>query len=371
MGMKQKTSVRSASSAGKEKIAVVLFQLGGPDSLEAVEPFLYNLFSDPDIFDFPGSSILGKPLARFISRNRKSHAQEHYAAIGGRSPILELTMRQAEALGNRLRSQGHNVETFVAMRYWHPMTGEVVQKVKAGGFDRVILLPLYQQFSKSTTYSSLNEWNRVTREEGLSLPSQLICCYPNHPLLIDAYIARIAEAYARFKGLRQEEIDLIFSAHGVPLSYIRSGDPYQLQVEETVRAVVAKGNWSSPHTLCYQSKVGPQKWLSPSLTDTVEQKIRSGRRNLLVVPIAFVTDHIETLHEIDIELREEAVVWGLEQMHVMPGLNDHPLFIRCLADQVIARLQSSADPASRCMQLRDQASGHRPQPVLCPWYRSA
>ena len=263
MGMKQKTSVRSASTAGKEKIAVVLFQLGGPDSLDAVEPFLYNLFSDPDIFDFPGSSVLGKPLARFISRNRKSHAQEHYAAIGGKSPILELTSQQSDALQKKLRAQGHAVTTFVAMRYWHPMTEEVVREVKAGGFDRIILLPLYQHFSKSTTYSSLNEWKRVARLEGLSTPSQLICCYPNHPLLIDAYIARITEAYAKFKDCRQEDIDLIFSAHGVPLSYIRKGDPYPVQVEATVRAVVEKGSWASPHTLCYQSKVGPQKWLSP------------------------------------------------------------------------------------------------------------
>jgi ferrochelatase len=353
-----------------QKIAVVLFQLGGPDSLEAVEPFLFNLFSDPDIFDFPGSSVLGKPLARFISRNRKAHAQEHYAAIGGKSPILDLTMQQSEALEAELRSHGLDATTMVAMRYWHPMTSEAVQKVKEGSFDRVILLPLYQQFSKSTTFSSLNAWNIEAQKANLEIPTQLICCYPNHPLLVDAYISRIQEAYAKFEGLEDDDIDLVFSAHGVPLSYIRRGDPYQLQVEETFRSVTAKGNWKSPATLCYQSKVGPQKWLSPSLTDTVERLIRGGRKNLLIVPIAFVTEHIETLHEIDIELREEAEIWGLEQMHVMPGLNDHPTFIQCLSEQVQARIHSSSDPTSRCMQLREQAEGHRTQPTLCPWYTS-
>lgn len=353
-----------------QKIAVVLFQLGGPDSLESIAPFLYNLFSDPDIFDFPGSSVLGKPLAKFISRNRKNSAAEHYAAIGGKSPILDHTMQQSNALQKKLRAQGHDATTFIAMRYWHPSTETVVQEVKQGRFDRIILLPLYQQFSKSTTYSSLNEWKRLASKQTLTTPTQLICCYPNHPLLVDAYVDRINEAYEKFAGLEGTDIDLIFSAHGVPLSYIRKGDPYQIQVEETVRSVVAKGSWSSPHALCYQSKVGPQKWLSPSLTDTVEQKIRSGRKNLLIIPIAFVTEHIETLHEIDIELREESEIWGVGQMYVMPALNDHPLFIRCLADQVEARLKSTGDPVSHCMQLRDNASGHRPLPKLCPWYTS-
>jgi len=352
-----------------EKIAVVLFQLGGPDSLDAVEPFLYNLFSDPDIFDFPGSSVLGKPLARFISRNRKAHAQEHYAAIGGKSPILELTTLQSRALERRLRAEGVNATTIVAMRYWHPLTSEAASRVRDGGFGRVILLPLYQQFSRSTTLSSINEWKRQAATVGLDLPTQLICCYPNHPLMVKAIVERIDEAFGAFTDAGPGDIDVVFSAHGVPLSYIRSGDPYQLQVEETVRAVVSSGGWSSSVHVCYQSKVGPQKWLSPSLTDTAERLIRSGRNNLLIVPIAFVTEHIETLHEINIELREKAEGWGLGQMRVMPALNDHPSFIQCLSDLVTARLRSSGDPVSKCMQLRDQARGHRTAPVLCPWYQ--
>lgn len=349
-----------------DKIAVVLFQLGGPDSLDAVEPFLYNLFSDPDIFDFPGSSVFGKPLARYISRNRKEHAQSHYREIGGRSPILDLTMAQSNALEKQLRAEGLDATTFVTMRYWHPMTDEVVQKVAVGNFSRVILLPLYQQFSKSTTFSSVNEWNRQAALAGLSLPTQLICCYPIHPALVEAYVSRVNEAYQKFGSVGQPDIDLVFSAHGVPLSYIKAGDPYQLQVEETVRAIREKGRWVSPSHVCYQSKVGPQKWLTPSLTDTVQSLIGKGRRKLLIVPVAFVTEHIETLHEIDIELREEAETWGVEKMVLMPALNDHPAFIRCLSDLVIARLQTTADPASKCLKLWQQDSS-RVKPSLCPW----
>lgn len=350
----------------QDRIAVVLFQLGGPDSLEAVEPFLYNLFSDPDIFDFPGSSLLGRPLARYISRNRKEHAKAHYREIGGRSPILELTKKQAEALQTSLRSAGLDATTFIAMRYWHPMTDEVVRDVKAGGFTRVILLPLYQQFSKSTTQSSVNEWRRQAARQGLSLPTQLICCYPNHPQFVGAYVSRIDEAYAQFEGTPATEIDLVFSAHGVPLSYIKAGDPYQLQVEESVRAITAAGRWTSPSHLCYQSKVGPQKWLAPALTDTVRELIGRGRKKLLIVPVAFLTEHIETLHEINIELREEAEEWGLETMVMMPAVNDHPAFIQCLADLVTSRLHTTADPVSKCLRLWEQNSS-REKPMLCPW----
>jgi ferrochelatase len=256
--------------------------------------------------------------------------------------------------------------TFIAMRYWHPMTDEVVRDVQAGGFTRVILLPLYQQFSKSTTQSSVNEWKRQAARHGLSLPTQLICCYPNHPQFVEAYVSRINEAYARFEGTPAADIDLVFSAHGVPLSYIKAGDPYQLQVEESVRAIKAAGTWGSPTHLCYQSKVGPQKWLTPSLTDTVRGLIGRGRKKLLIVPVAFLTEHIETLHEIDIELREEATTWGLETMVMMPAVNDHPAFIRCLTDLVTARLQSTADPVSKCLNLW-QKDVTRVRPGLCPW----
>jgi ferrochelatase len=348
-----------------KQVAVVLFQLGGPDSLEAVQPFLYNLFRDPDIIDFPGAFLARELLAKIISRRRSGKVAEHYRQIGGKSPLRELTDRQRIALQSRLRQRGVAATVFVAMRYWHPMTDEAMEQIQQKGFDRIILLPLYPQFSRATTLSSLNEWNRQAQRHGLTTPTQLICCYPNHPLLIEALVENINVALERFKGVSRQEIDLLFSAHGIPLSFVRKGDPYQLQVEETVKRVLERGKWGSPSVLCYQSKVGPQKWLGPSLTETIEQRIRAGRKYLLIVPIAFVTEHIETLHEINIEEREKAEHLGA-QFEMMPALNDHPKFIQCLTDLVLARLETHYSPASKCMKLWEEKPT-RPQPILCPW----
>lgn len=348
-------------------IAVVLFQLGGPDSLEAVRPFLYNLFRDPDIIDIPGGLFGRTLLAKLISSLRSSAVGKHYKEIGGKSPILELTNQQAVALEHSLAREGFSARVFVAMRYWHPLTEEAIASIQNGSFDRIILLPLYPQFSKATTYSSLNEWNRQAQRFGLTLPTQLICCYPNHPQMIDAFVEQINVAYRRFGTQSQEEIDLLFSAHGVPLQFIERGDPYQLQIEETVRHIVERGKWRSPHFLCYQSKVGPQQWLGPSLLETIERRANAGRKRLLIAPIAFVTEHIETLHEINIEAREHAAELGVEQFEMMPALNCHPKFIACLTDLVLARVHSSADPASKCAKLW-QEHPDRPKPGLCPWY---
>lgn len=350
------------------KVAVVLFQLGGPDSLEAIEPFLYNLFCDPDIIDFPGAFLGRKLLAKLISKSRSKAVAEHYKEIGGKSPILELTKQQANALEESLKQQGLDAKVFVAMRYWHPLTDEVVRDITKERFERVILLPLYPQFSKATTYSSMNEWNRQTATVGLyNTPTQLICCYPNYPQMIEAFVENINATFTRFSNAKQEEIDLLFSAHGVPLEFINNGDPYQLQIEETVQRIVERGKWGSPHILCYQSKVGQQEWLGPSLLEMIERRARQGRKKLLVAPIAFVTEHIETLHEINIEAREHAEHHGIEQFEMMPALNDHPKFIACLTDLVLARIHSKVDPISKCAKLW-QEHADRPKPVLCPWH---
>jgi ferrochelatase len=353
----------------EEKIAVVLFQLGGPDSAEAIEPFLYNLFCDPDIIDFPGAFLGRRLLAKFISLTRSATVQHHYEEIGGQSPILDLTNRQAAALQRSLLNEGLDATTFVAMRYWHPMTEEVIRAIQGDTFDRIILLPLYAQFSKATTYSSVNEWNRRVQHTRLNgIPTQLICCYPNHPQLLDAFVDRVNEAFARFKNIRQEEIDLLFSAHGLPVNFVAQGDPYQLQIEESVHRVLERGRWKSPHTLCYQSKVGRQEWLGPTLLNTIEHRSQQGRRRMIVIPIAFVTEHIETLHEINLEAREHAKQCGVEQFEMMPALNDHPKFIACLTDLVLARIHSRTDPVSKCAKLRRE-NPQRPVPLLCPWYR--
>ena len=351
-----------------QKIAVVVFQLGGPDSPEAVQPFLYNLFKDPDIIDFPGAFLGRRLLAKVISSLRAKNVVHHYQEIGGKSPILELTHLQARALETQLRSDGVDATVLVAMRYWHPMTDAVLRTIKTGSFDRLILLPLYPQFSQATTYSSMNEWNREAKKQRLNgITTQLICCYPNHPHMIDAFVENINATLSRFASTPQEEVDILFSAHGVPKEFINNGDPYQLQVEETVRRIVESGRWNSPYLVCYQSRVGPQEWLGPSLLEAIAERARSGKKNLLVAPISFVTEHIETLHEIDMEAREHALHHGIERFEMMPALNSHPKFIACLADLVHARIHSRFDPVSKCERL-SQEHPDRPIPTLCPWY---
>lgn len=318
-----------------KKTAVVLFQLGGPDSLEAVEPFLFNLFMDPDIIDFPLASIARKPLARFISKRRSKHVAQHYSEIGGKSPILNLTNAQAKALEAALQNR-LNAKVFVAMRYWQPLTDAAAEQVKAGNFDEIILLPLYPQCSISTSGSSLNEWHRQCKRIGLTgVTQKLVHHYCNHPAYIEAIVENITKALHQFDGIDANNVHLVFSAHGVPRSMIQRGDPYQRHVEETVKLVLARGGWKHPNILCYQSKVGPAKWLEPSLHSTIQKLATDGVRNMLVVPVAFVTEHIETLHEINIEEREEAERLGVEKFVLMPALNDHPKFIEALVDEVL------------------------------------
>ncbi len=321
------------------RIGVVLFQLGGPDSLEAVRPFLYNLFCDPDIIDFPGAFLARRPLAKFIVSRRAPIVAEHYREIGGKSPLAGLTAAQAGALEAALGAK-FPVKVVVAMRYWHPLTGEVIAGLKTEHFRQLVLLPLYPQYSKATTGSSFNEWKRQCARLGYSPPpTQTINSWHTHPLYIQSIVDNINRAYARFSDADPSDVEIVFSAHGVPVSLVLSGDPYRTQIEETVRLTVACGGWKSPHRLCFQSKVGPAEWLRPSLTETIEELARAGRRRLLIVPVAFVTEHIETLHEINIEARRLAVHLGIEQFEMMPALNDHPVFIRCLTDLVLSRIR--------------------------------
>jgi protoporphyrin/coproporphyrin ferrochelatase len=350
-----------------KKIAIVLFQLGGPDSLEAIEPFLYNLFMDPDIVNFPGAFLARKPLAKFISSRRSMKVAENYKQIGGKSPILDFTQKQAAALESMLRSRNINATVFIAMRYWNPMTEGVASEIKFGGFEQLILLPLYPQFSQATTLSSMNEWKRQTKKQGCIVPTRIVCCYPSQTLFIEALVENINSALAQFHKIASSDIDLIFSAHGVPLSYIKHGDPYQLQIEETVRSIVERGKWNSPYTLCYQSKVGPMKWLKPSLIETVEHLANKGRKHLLVIPVAFVTDHIETLHEINIDARRHAMAHGVQQFELTPALNDHPKFIQCLAELVQAQLASDVQPKN-CETLWNEKN-NRTKPKICPWMK--
>ena len=313
----------------RKKIGVVLFQLGGPDSLDAVEGFLYNLFCDPEIINFMGASLARRPLAKWIASRRSKVVRSHYEAIGGKSPILELTNRQASALAKALEPQ-FDAQVVVAMRYWHPLTQEAIQALKSSKRELLILLPLYPHYSFATTGSSLKEWQRHYRSDGV--PVRLVNDFHEHPLYISALVERINESLGKLPS--QKEVHLVFSAHGLPVSLVEQGDPYPKQIEQTVQLVREAGKWPNVWTLCYQSRVGRQKWLEPSLVDTIANLAKGGTRRMLVIPISFVTEHIETLHEINIEAREEAENLGVKDFQVTRALDDSPTFIRALADLV-------------------------------------
>ena len=324
------------------RVGIVLFQLGGPDTLEAIEPFLYNLFCDPDIIDFPFARIGRKPLAKLISTTRARKVQHHYATIGGCSPIRRHTERQAEALERELQEEGIDAHCFVAMRYWHPFTSEAIERVRRAGCDELVLLPMYPQYSSTTTGSSLNEWSRLFCDD---IPVHRVESFYRNTAYLDAVAEKVDQALGRFSDSRHPEI--LFSAHSVPLAIVEKGDPYQRQIEETVRLVMQRGGWSNAHRLCYQSKVGASRWLQPSLHTSLRQLTAEKKREVCIVPIAFVSDHVETLGEIDHEARHFAEQLGFTRFEMSAGLNDSPKFINALSQivqEALAQPDSSAIP---------------------------
>jgi len=340
--------------AGKKKVGIVLFQLGGPDSLEAVEPFLLNLFLDPDIIPLGPFGLLRRPIAKVISSRRSIPVAGRYAEIGRRSPIGTLTERQRARLVEAVSPYIDPVAV-TAMRYWHPLTAEAVDTLrKAAPLDEIVLLPLYPHYSYATTLSSLKEWRRVADQAkwgqpGGKPPERTIENFHDHPLYIQAVVQRIGSVLRQFPDSRR--IHLVFSAHGLPISLVEKGDPYPKQIEETVRLACALGEkqhraWPRTHLLCYQSRVGPAKWLQPPLSGTIERLGREGVKEVLVVPISFVTEHIETLHEINIEAREEAKKLGIETFRMMPAVGDSPLFIAALKDLVLRAVGIAAGEPS-------------------------
>jgi len=311
------------------RIGVVLFQLGGPDTLEAIEPFLFNLFCDPDIIDFPFARIGRKPLAKLISSARARKVQHHYATIGGGSPIRRFTEQQARALQRKLADSGLDAHCFVAMRYWHPFTAQAIEQLRDARCDEVVLLPLYPHYSSTTTGSSLNEWRRLFQDD---IAVHCIETFYRHELYLQALVEKIDEALARFSDPERPEI--VFSAHSVPVAVIQKGDPYQRQIEETVELLMQHGGWANGYRLCYQSKVGASKWLQPSLHTALRELVTEKARDVCIVPVSFVSDHVETLGEIDHEARAEAAKLGIERFEMTSGLNDSPTFIAALADLV-------------------------------------
>lgn len=316
------------------RLAVVLFNLGGPDGPGAVEPFLVNLFSDPAITSAPWP--IRPLLARLIARRRAPVARAIYARLGGGSPLLALTRKQAAALEARLKTDGMDARAFVAMRYWPPMSGEVAREVAAWNPERIVLLPLYPQFSTTTTESSFKDWHRAAAAAGLERPTHAVCCYPAEEGFVaaEAELVRAALAEAAKEGKPR----VLFSAHGLPKRVVARGDPYPRQVEATAAAVAGKlglapGDW----VVCYQSRVGPLEWIGPS---TEKEIARAGadRVPVVVVPIAFVSEHSETLVELDIEYRRRAETAGVPGYTRVPAVAEHLLFVAGLAGLVRAAL---------------------------------
>ncbi len=325
------------------KTAVILFNLGGPDSLDAVEPFLFNLFNDPAIIGAP--SLIRRLLARFISKKRGPVARDIYAQIGGKSPLVEETDKQARALEREL---GEGYRVFVAMRYWHPFAAQALQEARQWGAERVVLLPLYPQFSTTTSRSSLREWRKLAAD--WAVPTEAVCCYPDESGLVAAIAELIRPGYAQASASGKPRI--LFSAHGLPQSVVDKGDPYPQHVEQTARAVVAAlGIADLDWIVCYQSRVGPMKWIGPS-TEAELERAGEDRVPVVVVPIAFVSEHSETLVELDIEYRHRAESLGIPAYVRVPAVGHHADFIAGLArlvrDPAALRGRGCAAAGQRC-----------------------
>ena len=319
------------------KYAVVLFNLGGPDSLDAIKPFLFNLFSDRDIFKIPvGQKIFAKIMSVF----RAPSVKEKYKRIGGKSPINDWTRLQQSMLQQELQKLVPGIEVYAAMRYWHPTIRDIADKVTEKAFDKVVLLPLYPHYSITTTGSSFNEWKRVYKGEAEKLT--YVYDYFDNQRYINALNERIDETILRFPENVRDDIQLLFSAHGLPESIAKQGDPYPKQIDKTVACVMKARNFSHGYHLCFQSKVGPAKWLKPSIDEMIRGLAAKRKKQLLVIPISFVSDHIETLFELDIEYRMVADEANIENYMVMKGLNNSKTFVAALKELAVQALQNQS-----------------------------
>jgi protoporphyrin/coproporphyrin ferrochelatase len=312
------------------KKGVLLFNLGGPENLRDVRPFLYNLFSDPEIIRIK-NSVLRKMLAWLIASTRQSKSRDLYRQIGGGSPLRKITEAQATALRDALRARSEDAGVYVGMRCWKPTIDEAVNQILKDGITRLVLLPLFPQYSVTTTGSCLKYFQALDKKLGLSAKMEIatVESWFDEPLYIEAMADLIREGLRGFSGL--QKVHLLYSAHSIPASYVEDGDPYLEQTKRTVDLVNAQLNKADSFTLAFQSRVGPVKWLSPSTRDVLVQLGREGKTRVLVVPISFVSDHIETLQEIDIQYKELAAQSGILEFRRAASLNVHPKFIAALA----------------------------------------
>lgn len=315
-----------------KKRAVILFNLGGPDRPESVKPFLFNLFNDKAIISAPNP--IRFLLAKLISGRREEIAKEIYSFLGGKSPIMEETTAQAEKLENSLNKKSDDkYRVFISMRYWHPFSHDIIEDVKKYNPDEVILLPLYPQFSTATTQSSIDDWVKTARKYDLDKPTATICCYPFEENFINSHVALIEKELAKIDDIANYRV--LFSAHGLPEKIIKKGDPYQWQVEEGAKKIAEQLNIENlDWNVCYQSRVGPLKWIGPSTEDEIE-RASDDKKNIILVPVAFVSEHSETLVELDIEYKEVADEKNIEKYIRIPTLSIEKNYIKSLSDIVL------------------------------------
>ena len=347
--------MEATATKRQPRVGVLLLNLGGPERIQDVKPFLYNLFSDPEIIRLPVAAMQ-KPFAWLISSLRSGKSQQAYRSIGGGSPLRRITKQQARELQSNLRQKGVDATSYVAMRYWHPFTESAVADLKADGVDQVVVLPLYPHFSISTSGSSFRELQRLRNTDPAfsRLPIRCIRSWYDHP----GYIQALANLIAREIQACEEPATahIFFSAHGVPKSYVEdAGDPYQLEIVACSKLILEQlrqqlGH-SNPFTLAYQSRVGPVEWLKPYTEDALQELGEQGVKDLVVVPISFVSEHIETLEEIDIDYRELATAAGVKNFRRVPALDTDPAFIAALTDLVEQAMAETAINLDQAAQL--------------------
>ena len=334
----------------KKKIAVILFNLGGPDNLNSVKPFLFNLFNDKAIIQAP--KIIRYFIAKLISNKREQIAKDIYAQIGGKSPIYDLTILQAKELEKLLHKEKEKYKVFISMRYWKPFVSTTIKNVKKWNPNEIILLPLYPQYSTTTSSSSINSWFEEAKNSLEKTKTKIICCYPKDKKFISAHVKNLKEKLNKVKKIDRNFNNsiLLFSAHGLPEKIIKKGDPYQYQVELSVKHIMSELNINIHHIICYQSKVGPLKWIGPSTEEIIVENSKI-KKNIILIPIAFVSEHCETLVELDIEYKQLAKDNGCENYYRVPALGTNLDFIAAL-----------------CSLIKKQAKGKIINERICPSY---
>ncbi|HKP85497.1 MAG TPA: ferrochelatase [Blastocatellia bacterium] len=348
----------SKGKQSEERIGVLLFNLGGPDTLEDVRPFLFNLFADPDIIRLPWRAMQ-KPLAWLISSQRYKKSRGYYEKIGGGSPLRKITEEQARALEGALAARNISARAYVGMRYWNPFIEEALEEIRRDQITHLVVLPLYPQFSISTTGSSLNQLNALASKNGRDFPrTSVICSWEDDANYIAALAASVSEMLDQFPDKDPSRTHIVFSAHSVPVRYIKEGDPYLDHTKRTVELVMQRLGSERPHTLSFQSKVGPVEWLTPATNETIPRLAREGVSQLLLVPVSFVSEHSETLYEMDILYRDVAKEAGIAHYLRVPTMNCRADFIGALADLVERAIALDSQNVSRsnCVRCASTAS---------------